>query len=534
MNESQTCYRILFVEDCEIDYRLVKKYLETRLGEFDIKWVDCVEDAIELLSKENFDAILTDLRLPDLSGTNVVNELRNHSAATPIVVLTGVEDDAFEEIILSSGANDYVLKSDMRPRVLRSALQHAIQRQQSLNRTNHLVRRLRVSSHRLKKQSLQLKRKNSKLRKLYRTAREFVDNVSHDLRTPLTVIKDYVSILRAGMAGGVNEEQQRLLGKVAVRADDLNHMVDDVLDASKLEAGLLGAWRRPVTVQEVINDASSLLKQRASIKGVKLETDCPDSLPLIYCDSEKAVRVITNLAINALKFSEPGQTVKIQATHDPVHSEVTIGVVDNGPGISPDALQQIFERFEQLNDNVKTTVKGFGLGLNIAQRLTRINLGSMQVTSKVGEGSKFYFTIPVADPLEVLRRWLDLQGTIRLPLRAMEIKLDSSGSEHDTDDFDRFVNCLLRDNDILFRINPRTWILVMPISARETEKWEKRFQADFERFNRNRPKGHLPKFTKVVKREWHPPISKEDVCEDFEKMQREPTKLIRRKPTVSF
>lgn len=515
-------FNILVLEDDLHDYRLVTKRLQNQHHRFSTIWVKTIREALTRLKHDSFDAILSDLSVPDSHGFDTVQTLRAHCGSrVPIIVLTSLEDEHVEEEVIAAGGQDYLVKSDIRGNNVARAIVHSIQRQESFNRSRRLVRKLKRSHLKLKEQSTQLRRKNRRLKQLYRTSNEIVDNVSHDLRTPLTVIKDYVSIVASGMAGDVNDEQKKLLNKVALRADDLNHMVDDILDASKLESGLLGAWRRPVSVTEIITHAVSLLKQRAAIKGVSLVVDLPRDLPEVYCDQEKAVRVITNLAVNAIKFTPAGNNVTIWAKSAPIEAEVVLGITDHGPGIEDESLGQIFERFQQLEDGVRSTVRGFGLGLNIAQRLTRINLGKLNVESTVGKGSTFSFTIPIAEPTEVFWRWLERKQDSELPIQAVRIALDDTIEEHAANDFDRFANCLLRHDDILFRINQRQWLLLLPIFVKDLAAWKKRAERDFQRFNRNRPSGVVPCFRHEVIREWHPPMSPRKVLTSFDELLQE-------------
>ncbi|MEW4454468.1 hybrid sensor histidine kinase/response regulator [Bremerella sp. JC817] len=521
MDLENRVFHLLVLEDDLADQELIERHFVRSRHNFQLTWATKLAEALAHLKEQPFDAIVSDVNVPDSSGFETIARLREHCGQSAIFVLTSQEDNDVEDEIFGAGAQDYRGKEELSSNSLGRAVVHAIQRQEQVNQNKRLVRRLKRNRMQMNLQAQQLKRKNRRLSKLYRTTREFVDNVSHDLRTPLTVIKDYVSIVRDGMAGPIGEEQKKLLGKVAIRADDLNHMVDDILDASKLEAGLLGAWRRTASVAQIIDHASCGLRERASIKGVELVIDCPQNLPEAYCDCEKAVRVINNLAINAIKHSNAGQSVTIWAKYCPIEGEISIGITDHGPGIEPESLQCIFDRFEQLDDNVSTTVQGFGLGLNIAQRLTLINLGKLSVESKVGEGSTFSFTVPLADPSEVFSRWLDIRSDSNLPLKAIEIAVGDMVTDNDADDFDRFVNCLLRRQDILFRVSKRHWLLVLAIPENDMVHWEERAQRDFVRFNRNRPQGPLPGFTRRLVRQWASKSSARKILGDFDHILRE-------------
>ncbi len=508
--------KVLLLEDDADDHRLTSKLLRTEKCQFDIDWAQTLAAAIEKLSQQAYDIVITDLSVPDSFGFETVAQLRAHCGQTPIIVLSSLEDEDVERDILLAGAQDYLVKGEFSKRIVTRAILHAVQRQQSVNEVNALVSELEQSQQQLQEQSLLLQKKNRHLRRLYKTAQEFVDNVSHDFRTPLTVIKDYVSIIREGMVGNVNDEQQTMLDKVSVRADDLNHMVDDLLDASKLESGLLGAWRRNVQMKDIIERAESLLEQRALVKNIELVVECDASLPDVYCDADKVGRVITNLAINAIKFAGDQGRVRLWAEADPAGHQVVVGVTDNGPGIEKKSLDQIFQRFQQLNTHIKSTVKGFGLGLNIAQQLCKLNLGEMGVQSQLGKGSTFSFTIPTANPSEVLRRWLTVNETYADSLRVVEITVDGDANLTSCDEFDGFLNCLLRCNDLLFRTTSQTWLLVMAVSPYESGKWFKRAKAEFNKANRNRPLGPLPDYRAETRNQWDAQDSKDAILLDFE------------------
>ncbi|CAK9023401.1 Non-motile and phage-resistance protein, partial [Durusdinium trenchii] len=506
--------RVLLVEDDAEDHRLFSHQLNKSGYHIEVDWAETLAEAIDELRHQTYDVVMSDLSLPDSRPQGTIANLKGYCARTPIVVLTSMDDEVMERQLMAAGAQGYLVKGEFGGRALGRTIVHAIQRQESINEVNALVRELEHSQRMLQEHSKLLHQKNARLKKLYRTAQEFVDNVSHDFRTPLTVIKDYVSIISEGMVGEINEEQQKLLSKVAVRADDLNNMVDDLLDVSKLESDLLGAWRRNVWVEEILERAESLLRLRAGIQGVELVTECEPDLPAVYCDAEKVGRVLTNLAVNAIKFCDSGGIVKLWAKADPSHHQVILGVTDNGPGIDQESLRDVFKRFKQSDEHVKNTSKGFGLGLSIARQLCRLNLGELQVESKVGDGSTFSFNLPVANPVEVLSRWLELDSGRIDTFKLIEIVAEDV-SAAPLGDFDNFLNCLLRNHDLLLRVGVARWMLVMAVSPSESSQWFERMRKEFDRVNRNRPLGALPSYRAEIRCEWKASDSKAQLLEKF-------------------
>jgi len=506
---------LLLLEDDIDDYGLIARQLKNEKCEFVVEWAHDLALAIEKLQSGSYDVIISDLHLPDSAGLATISELRLQCEQTPIIVLTSMEDDRIERNIMEVKAQDYLVKGELGGRAIARAVLNVVQRHKAMKDITDLVLDQQRNQQMLKEQAELLKKKNLHLEQLNRTAQEFVDNVSHDFRTPLTVIKDYASIISEGMVGDINDEQRRMLDKVSVRVDDLNIMVDDLLDVSKLESGLLGAWRRDCSMQEIIERLESMLQQRAQVKNVQFEVEIEDNLPEVYCDSDKAGRVITNLAVNAIKFAGDGGQVKLWAKADTMNNQILVGVTDNGPGIDEDSLEQIFQRFKQLRSGESTT-KGFGLGLSIAQRLCRLNLGSLMVESQLGEGSTFKFSVPVLNHREIVTRWLSNKDIEFEMVQVIEVEVDNDLTLTDCNELDKFLNCQLRRDDLLFRVDDHTWWIVMAVPQNESQMWFTRAEKEFNKTNRNRPIGPLPNYKANVRSQWGVGEPTEDLLQSFE------------------
>lgn len=481
---------ILLIEDNPGHMELVRRCLARSGMNHTFHCATRLDGALALLAERQFGVVLSDLSLPDSSGLATVHRICEQAPTVPVIVLTSLDNEDTAVSALDCGAQDYLVKDAdgiTWPR-LRQAIHYSVQRQLMRNEKHELLCQLQEATQ-------LLERKNRHLARLYRTAQEFVDHVSHEFRTPLSIIKEYASLVRDGIVGDVNGEQWRLLNVIDDRSDDLNTMVDDMLDISKLKAGLLSGWRKPCTIHEIVQHVLPALERKAGTRGVTFENDIPAGLPTVYCDAEKAGRVIINLATNAIKFAgEPG-LVRIWARAQPEAGEVVVGVSDNGSGIDKKHLAKIFRRFSQLDNNVRTSTKGFGLGLSIAKELTTINLGAMSVQSELGRGSTFSFTIPFAIPREVVSRYLT-----RLPARSghptpvsvLIASLPDSADESMARDVGRFLNYLLRRHDLLFRMDVSRWLLVLAVPAVELPALIERIDAMRVDANRNRPRAPLP------------------------------------------
>ncbi|QDT47415.1 Non-motile and phage-resistance protein [Symmachiella dynata] len=512
---------VLLIEDDATDYQLIKRSLKRCRRSTELVWEQSLNAGLRRLSEMSCDVVLTDLSLPDSFGLETVKRIRTQNQHVPILVLTTLDDEQVELSSLTVGAQDYLIKDEATPHTLERAIHHAIQRQESIVENQKLLARIESSHQLLTEQKSLLNKKNARLRKLYKTAHQFVDNVSHEFRTPLTVIKDYVSLVREGLAGEINEEQGRMLDIAGVRADDLNNMVDDMLDVSKLESGLIGAWRRPCNLAKIVTSVCPPLARKAAVKGIAFDVDVDEKLPAVYCDAEKVGRVIINLVTNAMKFCGDPGSVRIEAHQDAARSELMIDVTDNGPGIDDDGLALLFKRFQQLNTQPKGNAKGFGLGLSIAKELVDLNFGDISVESQLGQGTTFSFTVPLDDPLAVMTRYLQRRGantTGESFFTLISAQIIDEDSNSAVSDVDAFFNYLLRRDDLLFRAGPQRWLFALPMRRSETVEFLKRVDDELQKTNRNRPFGPLPKFQMQVEGTWDVAFTPEVILDAFRQL----------------
>ncbi len=265
---------------------------------------------------------------------------------------------------------------------------------------------LRREKRELQSANAMLAVQNRRLEELTERAHRFVDDVSHEFRTPLTVIKEYASLVSDGLGGPVSVQQSEWLGVIEAASVDLNQLVEDFLDSSKLRTGRLRVDRRKCTADEFVHGAEQMIARKAAARQIKVIKAIAPNLPPLFADGEKVRRVLLNLLSNALKFSPEGSTVILGAglvgTRD-----IEFSVIDQGPGLVASDREQLFKRFQSLPNALAPAVKGFGLGLNIVQQLVWLNLGSVRVTSEEGRGACFSFTVPVCDAGHVVERFFE-------------------------------------------------------------------------------------------------------------------------------
>ncbi|MCI0713773.1 MAG: ATP-binding protein [Chloroflexi bacterium] len=234
---------------------------------------------------------------------------------------------------------------------------------------------------------------NARAREATRLKSEFMATMSHELRTPLNAIIGFTGIMLQGMGGEIDHDATHMLTRVESNSERLLHLINDVLDIAKIEAGRLDIVHKELEIHKLIQqwrDETSIL---ADNKGLEFEMQIASSVPVrLYADSERLTQVVKNLLSNAIKFTDTG---KVTLNVDADENQWKIQVTDTGIGIPPHAVNYIFEEFRQVDGSSKRIYGGTGLGLSISRNICRMMGGNIGVNSRLGEGSTFTVTLPL-------------------------------------------------------------------------------------------------------------------------------------------
>lgn len=240
--------------------------------------------------------------------------------------------------------------------------------------------------------------KNAALERVNHLRSQFLATVTHELRTPLHSIISYGALILEGFVDGtLTGEQEEHIQFMVRRAEDLKHLVDDMLDLSKIEADRLEVQIEPLSLEPCLTEVVNQLKPMANSRGLYLNLELEGSLPLVLADRVHLRQIVINMVSNALKFTEQGG-VTIQSKSLGGNGMLRISVSDTGIGISPAALDYIFEAFRQADGSTTRRFGGTGLGLTIAKRLIELQGGEVTVESTVGQGSTFSLSLATASP----------------------------------------------------------------------------------------------------------------------------------------
>jgi signal transduction histidine kinase len=239
----------------------------------------------------------------------------------------------------------------------------------------------------------QVRRKTLELEEANKAKDEFLGVVSHELRTPLNVIKGYAEVLRGNMFGELNAQQESALDKIKNQSINLLHMINDVLQASTIEAKSTRVTLTDIELVALLAELSESYRF-ASEESVEIIWDFPCDLPTLRTDEEKLRAVLQNLVNNSLKFTEKG-TVTVSARWVRDKDVVEFKVEDTGIGIPGDKIGTIFDMFRQADSTSTRGYGGVGLGLYIVKSFTELMGGEVAVASEVGKGTTFTVTVPV-------------------------------------------------------------------------------------------------------------------------------------------
>jgi len=365
--------QVLLVEDNAGDVRLLREMFgKERPDSFELTHFLRMSEAEIHLAKGGVDIVLLDMGLPDGHGLDTVR--RAHAAAphVPVIVLTGLDDEVLAAQAMKEGAQDYLIKGQIENRALPRALRHAIERH-----------RMQTETDLIRTQQIQFKD-------------QFLSHVSHELRSPLSAIRQFVTILLDGLAGELRPEQHEYMGIVLRNVKQLQSMINDLLEVTRVQAGKLMIEPQCTSISDAIAYAVDTLQGAATAKRIVLSSDAGNQLPSICTDPTRLRQILIILVDNAIKFTPANGEVKIQASvceKDP--SLLVLKVSDSGCGISPDMTERIFERLFQTSDPSLEGRKGLGLGLYICKELVTRQGGQIWATSTPGQGSVFSVTLPI-------------------------------------------------------------------------------------------------------------------------------------------
>src|ERR1051325_11551271 len=372
---------ILIVDDQENNILLLEQMLRGA-GYLSITSTQEPREVCELYRKTRHSLILLDLQMPGMDGFEVMEGLKAIETNGYLPILVQTAQRAHRLRALKSGAKDFVSKPfDLSEVLIRVNNMLEV-------RLLHLESELRME---------QLKASFQVVGDLNTEIRNFYHTLSHELKTPLTSAREFVSIVMDGLAGPLNETQLEYLGIAKESCDQLRLYINDLLDVTRLETGKMSIELHEMPLAGLLERVVKMLAPAAAGKGVKLSCDCQPGLPVVPIDKQRILQVLTNLTTNAIKFTPEGGHRLLSLSEAPLDPGcLKVTVRDTGRGIPGEYLDTIFDRLSQVEDNSQPVESrnGLGLGLYICQELVGLHGGRIWAESEIGKGSTFSFVIP--------------------------------------------------------------------------------------------------------------------------------------------
>src|SRR5271157_5705179 len=361
-------FRILLIEDNPADARLTRELLhESGTLSFELVHIATFEGGCARLGAERFDVILLDLSLGDASGIPMVTRLCTENPTLPLIVLSGLEDQATALAAIQHGAQDYLIKGQGGGDLISRAIRHAIERK--------LIEA---------KQSAEAAN---------RAKSEFLANMSHELRTPLNAIIGFSEMIEQKLKGPLSETYRQYGEIVRTSGQHLLAIINDILDIAKLSSGKIELDLEPLDVTKVITEAVSIIAKKADNARVQIGTNLDARCPKIDADRLRMRQVLLNLLTNAVKFTPAGGYIEVSASVGA--SELRIAVRDTGIGIAAEDINPALEPFTQVGEGKMRGQEGTGLGLPISKTLVVLHGGRFDITSVPDLGTTVTISLPI-------------------------------------------------------------------------------------------------------------------------------------------
>ncbi|HEV3344849.1 MAG TPA: ATP-binding protein [Pirellulales bacterium] len=369
---------VLLVEDNPCDARLVERALAvTSQARYRVEHVTLLSAAVERLRRGDIDVALVDLSLPDSSGLETVRALLAAAPAVPMVVVTGLDDEQVAIDLLQHGAQDYLLKQDIEPKLLARTIRYAIERSRA-TALESLNRQLEEAKASLTKAVAELQQTNEDLA-------QFTYFASHDLQEPVRKISYFAGQLREDIGDGLSEDARIDFHYLSDAAYRMQALIRSLLVLCK--AGHADMECGGVDLEKCVNDALQCLSDKIEATRAVIVRD---PLPMVKGDATLLAHLYQNLIGNALKFSreQPRIGLTCQAQGD----QWLLGVRDNGIGIEPQFAHTIFAAFRRLHR--RDEYEGAGIGLAICKKVVDRHGGRIWVESQPEAGAHFKFLLP--------------------------------------------------------------------------------------------------------------------------------------------
>jgi signal transduction histidine kinase len=340
---------------------------------FEVQTAETGEEALERIAEATPDILLLDLKLPGISGLDVLRHVNERGLPTLTVMITAYATLETAIDATKQGAHDFLPKP-FTPDELRVAVRRVVK---------HLV---------VQRQARRLAEEKRQVRF------QFISVLGHELKAPLAAIEGFLQILKDGTAGSDPAVQQQILDRALARSGGMRRLIAELLDLTRIESGQKRREFTDVDVREVAQAALDMVAAPASERKITLALHAPAQVPA-HADRGELEILFNNLVSNAVKYNRDGGRVDV--TIEPTGTGLRLEVADTGIGLSPEEASRLFQDFVRIRNDRTRTIPGTGLGLSIVRKLAQLYGGDVTVHSKPNVGSRFVVMLNVRVPVQV-------------------------------------------------------------------------------------------------------------------------------------
>lgn len=352
--------KVLVIDDEEIARTSCRRVLK-REG-VHVTLASSGREGLDLLLREPHDLVLVNLKMREMEGVEVARRIQQYDENIVVIVITGYATIESAVAVMKEGAYDYLPKPFTPDELL-------------------IVVRRGLEKRRLDQESRALREEKEAME------RNFVTMITHQLRSPLAAIFQYLEVLLSDIGGELTEMQREMLERARTRLDGLLQLINDWLDMSRIQTGTILHRLQALPLAECVDAALAGLELAAQEKQVTLHTHILADLPPVQADPDTLREVFSNIIANAIKYNRLEGTVRISARLE--GEWVVADIEDTGPGIDEKEIPFLFDQFYRSKDAAIRQQPGTGLGLAIAQKIIRAHGGKITVRSELGRGTTF-------------------------------------------------------------------------------------------------------------------------------------------------
>ncbi len=371
--------RILIVDDEPWNIQVLEKYLASENYEI-LKAANAAE-GLAILERTGAELVLLDVMMPDKDGFEFCREIRRHPVLStlPVILVTALQETVDKVLGLEAGANDFLSKPVDKVELMARVRAHL--RIQALRQT-------------VVEQKGQIQQSLKKLQELSELQNRITLMISHDLRSPLTVMKMGLENLEHKTRALQDETQKKMIGRLQGHVDYLASLVDNILSLGELESGSHSLRLNLGGLNPVVGEVVEQQRPLAEAKQLSLLLQLDAGLPELFFDTQKIIQLVINLVSNAVKYTPAGR-VTVSTVYKSEANEVEVRVQDTGPGIKAEDRAKLFGKFTRFDNAYEQKIKGSGLGLAVCHEIVKQHRGRLFVESEEGRGACFVAALPV-------------------------------------------------------------------------------------------------------------------------------------------